>query len=213
MPYGKYRSRRRYSYKRRRGGSALKKATTALRKVRKLEKKQETKTHYIALFTQSNVTTAGVVGNIGFVAQGDATRDGNKISPYLLRITLHWLGDAAGVDDVYRSIIYWDTKTVKGATAAVTDVLMEANSLSMLKHDNRGRFIILYDQCFTGSNDASVRLSFIAKLRIKLNKSILYDGPLASDIVKNGLYMIHITNTSANHPDLSYTFQLDYNDN
>lgn len=212
--YRKYRGKRRRTYKRRRPYSGYAIAKTALKKVRKLEQKREIKEHLVGLTTLVNVTSAGVVGVIAFIPQGDGAgeRDGNKISPFLLNLNLRWIGDAVQDDEVMRTIIYTDTKTVKGATAAVTDVLTAANAMALIQTVNRGRFVIHYDECFTGSDDGNVRLSFVRKLRIRLTRSISFDGALASDVVKNGLYMINVTSTASNNPDVSYTFRLSYND-
>ncbi len=213
--YGPRRYKKR-NYKRRpyRRNNAYSLAKKAYSGVRALQKKEETKKHQVTLSSITDVLASGHMLAMHLIAQGDlgGARDGNKISPYALLLTFQWLGDALQTNDIFRTIVFRDKQQKDSADPVPLDVLEETSSLSLYNIDNHQRFKILYDECFTGSNDTNIQLSFVRKLRIKLSLPIIYGGAAATNIIKNGLYLFVISNATGNYPKFEYTWRLLYND-
>ncbi len=208
---------RRYKrgYKRKRyGSSSYSIAKKALSKVRKLEKKQEVKFISMPLTTIAAVPIAGDVRSISSIAQGDlvSTRDGDKISPFFFSLRYHWSGTAAAVDGVYRTIIFVDKRQVVSTIPTVAAVLEQTSPFSQYNGQNRGRFKILYDQVFTGTNDVALQQNFTGVISRKMSGNMMYTGAAATSWTQNGLFMINITNLAANQPAFLFTFRLYFND-
>ncbi len=209
MPNGRIVSFRKRGRKRKRKSMA----SLALSKVRKLERKQEVKMFDIAITIRSNIAATGVVESLALISQGDgvSSRDGLKLSPFALEMRFQWLGDAASVDDTYRTIIFRDRRQVASTVPTVASVLAESNPLSRLMIANRTRWKILYDETFSSSNDAAIRLSFVRLLRMKLSLPMEFSGTANTTISKNGLFMI-ILASSGSLPNFTFNCRLKYND-
>ncbi len=210
------RKRNRSSFRspKRRKMNASSTAKKALREVRKLQRKQEVKVHDVNAVIL-NVTTAGDVRNIALIAQGDGVnqRDGDRISPFWLNMRFQWVGDALGVVEVYRTIIFIDRRQVASTVPSVLTVLSAATPLAMINSQNRNRFSIIFDQTFTRPSDTSSRQSFVGIVKTKVNiQSMQWADATAATLTKNGLYMLNITNSSGNDPDFIFYARMFYND-
>lgn len=166
------------------------------------------------LTTIAMITTVGDVRTVSNISQGDALtqRDGEKVSPFFLTLRFQWRGQALGVNDIYRTIIFYDKRQVVSTTPAITAVLQELHPLAQYNTQNRGRFGIIYDQTFTGVNDTLLRNSFVGIINRKLNFPMQFAGATSTAVVKNGIFMINISNQGLNPPDFIFTLKLMYND-
>ncbi len=209
-----FRRRRTFSRKRKRTSSAISVANLALRKVRKLQRKTEVKYADIGLVTIASISTSGDVTAFSNVGQGDGVgqRDGDAISPFMLELNFQWFGTALAVTELYRTIIFIDRRQVESTTPSVATVLKSLDALSTIKGSVRTRFTILYDEMFTRPSANDVHQSFARSLRIKLNMQMRYKGVVSTDIVKNGLYMLNISNSTGNLPSFNFHSRLLYND-
>lgn len=211
---GRYRTRRGVSYgnfkKRRSGGGA---GVTALREVRKLKRNIEKKMVEWALADTTTAAT-GNVQNIALVSQGDGlqNRSGNSIAPYLLEFNMMWQGDVKATDDVFRLIIFRDNKQVNSTTPAVTAVLRATNVISMYNYGNKGRFQILFDECYTAPGDAAVRQMWVRKLRLQLKGKMGWTTNTDTSINSRGLYWLAITNQATDVPHMFWTARLHFTD-
>lgn len=205
---------RRRGFKRRRTGG-LSTAKLALKEVRKMKRRQEVKRDDKALISFGTVLNTGQITSLCDIAQGSgrSDRDGNRISPISLTIRYNWLGQAASTAEVYRIIVFRDKQQILATTPAVLDVLQSAGAISLYNEDFLGRFKILYDQMWTGANDANIRLSFVGLVKIRLTLPMVFAASASTDIVKNGLYIIAITNVASNAPTYVYSTRLSYYDN
>ncbi len=205
---------RRYSRKRkyRRGSSYA--ATLALKKVRRLEKKIEVKTHDRTPATIANVSNTGVVTDLALIAQGDGVgqRDGNYITPFRLQLNVRWAGVAASTTDIYRTIVFRDKRQEATVTPAVLAVLRDNEVISLYNTTTRKRFQILYDEVMTGPGDAAVLHSFALMINLKLYGRMGFQGTASTDINENGLYMLNISNLAANQLSVAYTSRVFFND-
>lgn len=188
-------------------------AKLALSKARKLEKKQEVKTHDKHLVSVGPVDAAGFVVSLCDIAQGNERfhRDGNQLSPFFLKMVISWIGQAAATSETYRLIIFRDKQQVQATTPTALELLVAPHPLSIINAGFRKRWKILFDRLYTGSNDANIRLSFTHTIGIKLRAPMLYAGTLSTDITKGGLYFFVTTNSAAG-PTFTYTSRLFYND-
>lgn len=202
--------------KKRRYGShnAMHVAKTALSKVRKLERKQEVKFFDNAVTNIATVNSTGDIRSLALIGEGNAvnSRDGEKISPFFLKLRLNWQGVTGGTTDIYRTIVFRDLRQIEGGTPAVSDILRDTSPVSQFNTDTRGRWKILYDETFTSANDSAIRLNFVTIVNVKLTLPMTFADGLATSISKNGLYMINISNLAANLPAINYSTRLFYND-
>lgn len=139
------------------------------------------------------------------IAQGVGTqqRVGNKILPVYLTWTMEAQNIAQNEPHMLRMMIYRDTQQVGDNTPGVTEVLDNANLLtvsapfSLLNTANAGRFRILYNRMFRledrDSGEATKHLKGTLKLRPNV---VQYNGSTAGDIERNGLYILWITNAN-----------------
>ncbi len=205
--------RRRFRRKRKRGGShtAYHLAQQAMKKVRRIEKQIEVKFFDIADTTQATIADAGTIVSLALIAQGNtrSTRDGNFISPFHLKMKIHWFGLAASTTELMRTIIFRDKRQDKEDDPTVPDVLAAPSVLAMFNAAHRKRWKILFDHTWTSPNDLAIRLNFFVDLRINLKLKMGFSGPATTDVNLNGLYMINIATET---PSLTFTTRLFYND-
>lgn len=184
--------------KSRRPRTALAKATSALRQVREMKSNQE-KNHEDFNVVFPDIDVAGDVLDVTAIAQGDANdqRVGLKMQAKNLGVRLIASGIVNALDSViYRILVVQDRRQEPGVTPTVGDVLEFLSVQSFLNISNLGRFNVLYDKNFYLAEIASDHNQFqrMHKINIRLNTPIRYIGALATDIAKNGIYLMAITN-------------------
>lgn len=205
------RKRRRFSSKK---GSAMLMARRALSGVRKLQRRAEVKSIDIGTTTIAAVGTAGDIRTLAAIVQGDASlnRDGDKIQPFYLKMRFRWLGTAASTSALYRTIIFRDLRQIESTVPMMLDVLAIASPLSQFARGARKRWKILFDQVFTGIDDAAIRSSFAGVLGLKLRLPMEFSGVANTTIKRNGLFMINITDLGANEPAFTFSSRMFFND-
>lgn len=204
--------RRRFSRKRKRGRGF---GRMALRKVRKLEQKIETKVFQTPFTTIADVTVGtGNIRSMLDLAQGltQTTRIGNNISPTSFVFRFQWVGQALGVNGLYRTLIFQDRRQVASTAPTILQVLNDERPLAQFNPVFKGRFKILYDSMFTGVSDSDFRQSFAGIVTRRMTGVIKWNGASGTSYLKNNIYMINVTNTTVNDPSLHYTFLFKYKD-
>lgn len=157
----------------------------------------------------------GAINLITNIAQGSdvGNRDGNSILVRSLNFKQVWR--IVGTTDTnVRTIIFLDTQNT-GSAPTVSDVLQAIGTvtapLSPLQVDHLTRYKILGDYKFILSvNDKSSRE--IARY-MKLYFHEKFTGPLATDIYKNALYVLNISDKIASVPTVEAYHRLGYYDN
>lgn len=179
-----------------------------------MKRRQEIKRDDKALISFGLVLNTGQITSLCDIAQGSGRdeRDGNRISPISLLVRWNWLGQAASTAEVYRIIIFRDKQQVLSTTPTVAQVLQSNGALSLYNEDFLSRWKILYDNMWSGANDANIRLSFIGVMRIKLTLPMIFAAVGDDTISKNGLYILAITNVASNAPTFVYSTRLSYYD-
>lgn len=190
-------------------------AKQALKIAKRLERKVERKMVEIGVASTAVIGATGIVTRFALIAQGDgiSSRQGNHINPTQLVLNFRWIGEPLSTNDVYRTIIFRDNKQILDTDPPVVGVLREARVMSLYALENRRRFRILYDQCFSAPGDAAVTQSFVVKLRLKLTGRMSFQTSVASSILDNGLYMLNISNLAgAFRPTVEFTSRMYYTD-
>ncbi len=207
--------RRRYKRRRyiRRGVGALSLAVKAIKGVRYIKGlvNSELMVHNDA--SQILPSTTGVSIHLTDIAQGDAntTRHGNQIKLKYIKLRMTLLKHATPVATFIRCLIVVDKQQEADTTPAIGNVLTSLVIDSAYDPANIGRFRILYDRVFTlvtGSSDYKFTQKYI-----KLNMSVRYNGVATSDIQKNGVYIMFLSDEATNTPTVNYNARLRFRDN
>ncbi len=152
------------------------------------------------------------------ILQGDggSSRDGNqvKIVGNLLKYTCTM--DSAATTSQLRVLLVLDKQT-NGVIAAAGDVLEDVTVfdgiISPYNLDNKYRFRILYDKVhlFQASGNRTIQ----GGKYIKMNERIRYDGVAGTiaDITSSSLFLMILSSTGANGPDITFINRVRYVDN
>lgn len=207
-----------YKYKKR---SVAKKANTALKLARKLNRAVEKK--YLNWQTVATSTTAGAIIHVTQIAQGDtsSTRDGNVCTLKSIRMK----GVLSGLDDlamVARVIIFQDLQQRPDTTPSVTDILLTADVYSCYNYPNSvKRFKVYYDKTWTINPEIAYNGTTVVgnQHTIPIDKwifpqkgksQIYFNGANNSDQQKNNFYYLFIGSDTNVSPLLN--FQLCFTD-
>jgi len=164
----------------------------------------------------TTVSTTGSVLPLSNVAQGDTdqTRDGNSIKPLYLfgraRMTLY----PSGGDTSLRVILLRDTQQTADTTPVIGDILDGSFALDFtlcpLNNESVGRYTILSDRTYTMYTDKPILTTI---LRVRLGGHIRFNGVNGTDIQKNGLYLLLVSNQATEVPTFQWAPRLTYTDN
>ena len=204
-------------FKKRRVGSGMNVGKTpsfaarkALTLVRRLQRAREIKNHDI-FFVGINIPTTGLIFPMADVAQGDTgvLRDGNSMNVFTVDLRWQMNLNVLDVSSSFRVLVFRDTRQVSGVAPVVLNVLQETRVISQLNSVFRTRFDIMYD--FTGViNTAapSVLGHFHKKVQVKVD----FTGSGATNVTKNGMYVLVICNEATNEPSFTRTHRILFND-
>jgi len=105
-----------------------------------------------------------------------------------------------------------DTQTVSDQTSLNwTDVFDNSSNLAMINRGSqRNRFKILYDQ--SAILDASEISGRHTKIYFPINKTIEYNGSANTDIQKNGVYGLVLSDDNTNQPAFNYYSRIYFRD-
>ncbi len=186
-------------------------AKKALKMVRKL--KRETR---LELKTKTlNVTTlfnnSGLIQDIPRIAEGVgfSGRTGIQIRLIDLEFKAWFFRNAVANTTFVRFMVFVDRRQESDSKTGVTNVLELADPTSPINNLNRKRYRVLRDRFFVliANRDASVM-----SMRIKLGFVQGYNGSATTDIEKNGVYLLILSNQATNQPTIHYSARLRYTD-
>lgn len=193
--------------------------TKKVNKLTKLVGKPEVK-HHSNYLSSVDITDKGNGTNQVFVvnapAQGDTdiSRDGDKLR--MLSLALRGNLIVADTTNVVRMIVF---QIYDGGVSGLLEDVIEASDSSgrqwrsPYKHDNAGKFKILYDRTYS-LGDAS-------KQQVTFNKLIRFSGKNAyvgflngtTTIQKNTVYVAFVSDSAAiSHPTMNIYYRLRYTD-
>ena len=161
----------------------------------------------------TTVSSTGVMTLLNGMAQNDTSsgRTGNSILMRNVHLRLGFEQAAAATLTTYRIILLWDTQQIGDTSPAVTDVLETASPYSPLATANAGRFKILKSWFFT-TDDNKTQTKLIECYK-DFRVHTRYNGVANTDIQKNGLYLLAISDQATNVPVYKYSWKVGYHDN
>lgn len=148
------------------------------------------------------VDSTGSVTLINGIARGDDIneRDGREVTMKSIQCTVQlYVTDTTGLDQSQRILVVYDKQT-NAAAPAVTDILTAATVFSPRNLENRKRFTVLMDRCYTLNASAESGSSRLFKWYRRLRHPITFNSGNAgtvADIVTGGLYVVLIGNRAA----------------
>lgn len=164
----------------------------------------------------TTVSSTGTVLPLSNVAQGDTdqSRDGSSIKPLYLygktRMTLY----NAGGDTNLRVMVFQDNQQVSDTSPSISDVLDGSYALDFtmcpLNNNTVGRYSILMDKNYTLYTDKPI---LVSEIKLTLTGHIRYNGANGTDIQKNGLYILLVSNQATEVPTFQFAPRLTYTDN
>lgn len=162
--------------------------------------------------TSNNVMLNGI-------AQGDNIMDRTGNSCLLKRLDIRGYvqmnSASAANDQGVRIAVVVDTQQISDDTAiAFQDVFEAVQPLTSFLQDSQlGRFTVLYDKVFHLSDLAgSFRKEFSVSVPLGLHAR--YNGTAATDIQKNGIWMLTVSDEAAtSYPRVVYNARLRFHDN
>lgn len=167
--------------------------------------------------TGVNVVGTGTVYHLSNILQGDtsSSREGNSVKLSSIYVTGSiGLGTGATSSQRVRLILFRDNDN-QGALPTVTSVLLSALISSPMALTNPGRFSVLMDKTYMVYTANSGPSSLSVKKYIKNKYHIKYGGNAGTiaDARTGNLFLLAISDTTANDPFLVYDVRLRYIDN
>lgn len=161
-----------------------------------------------------NQSTTESVHYLNALAQGDtdASRDGNSVlmNTVSIRGTVSYNSAGATAQRV-RIVLLQDKQQISDTVPTYTSVFETSSVIAPLNSDFVGRYNILYDKVF--SLNASFGFQRQFSFGKYLNQHARFNGPLSSDIQRNGLYLMVISDQATNGPEVDLYSRLNYYDN
>lgn len=208
MPYRKY-VKRRVTYKRRpyRSKRRFNYGKAAYRMLKK-----NTEVKYFTVNTNGTEINSDAELDLDMtaIAQGDTntSREGIKITAKSLYIRGTLV--QTGQDSVCRMVAFIDRQQVADSDPTISQVYGDGTIPPVYAASNllySGRFQILMDKMFAldASDKPNINLNYYIKLNKGKGVNVRYNGSTATDIQKNGIYVMFISNvTAANTGPLFY---------
>lgn len=170
--------------------------------------------HYVTTATVTPDNTTGSVINLVATAQGDSDvgeREGNSIFLRNLLIRLAITQNATATSTFYRIMVVQDTQQIGDTAPTIGNVLNTASTLSSLNTGTAGRFKIIKNWFFSTDDFKSNtrNIEYYKDMRVHVR----YNGSAASDIQKNGFYLMMLSDQATNTPSITYNCKIGYHDN
>lgn len=161
-------------------------------------------------------TTSGAITQLSVIAQGDTegTRDGRSVKLKSLSGRLSFTLDSMATETRLRCIIFKKIN-VNLIAPVVADILTNVNIQGLRNLNNTKNIKIYYDKTF--DMNTNERKEKGMKCFFKLNSKQIYEtanaGGDATDLERNGIYMMTLSDEAMNAPTVSGYFRLRYIDN
>ena len=104
-----------------------------------------------------------------------------------------------------------DKQQIGDTPPAVSDILETVSPLSPLATATVGRFTIMKNWFFT--TDDTKSQTRIIECYKQFRPHAKYNGVANTDIQKNGLYLVLLSDQSTNTPRIDFTWKVGYHDN
>lgn len=160
-------------------------------------------------YNNTTVANTAIFTQLNNIAQGDgqSARTGNSILMKRLHRTEFTILTGSA-NAVVREILFLDKQQIADTTPTVTDILESASPYALLNKLTKYRFQILEDNFYTLSTAA--RPTRTMRSSKYLHKHAKYNGTASTDIEKNGLYKMIISDVAVG---IGGSYRLYYHDN
>lgn len=191
-------------------------ATNALKGVAYLKGLVNSERMYFDCNDTQGPTYNGAITLLSGIATGDddGARTGNSILARSLYLNFSSTINASATTTLVRLIVFMD-KMNTGTAPTVADILSTPGNgyapLCPLNVDHTSRYKVLMDKKLTLSINGS-RIARTIKY-VPLMTHIKYTGVNATDVYKNNIYVLYITDQLANTPLVNLCSRLGYHDN
>lgn len=168
--------------------------------------------HYDRAETAVAISSAGAMTNLVQIGSGDQSnqRTGNSVllrnHLFRLRVTKN----ASASTTIFRYMIVQDTQQISDTSPTVGDVLDTVDVDSPLNLANSGRFKILVNKTIMLHANSPMYHKESYK---SMYLHIKFNGTAPTDIQKNGLYLLTISDQPTNTPVIDLWSRLGYRDN
>lgn len=161
----------------------------------------------------TTVPNTGVITLLNGMAQNDTSsgRTGNSILMRNVFLRLVLTQHPNAVSTVYRVMLVLDKQQVSDTSPTITNILETFSPLAPLATASVGRFKIMKNWFFT--TDDTKSQTRILELYKQFRFHTKYNGTTNTDIQKNGLYLVVLTDQGVNTPTLDFTWKVGYHDN
>lgn len=155
------------------------------------------------------------VSHLTDIAQGDgdAARTGNSL--YVRSVSSH-LTISQNASATFTRMTVWliqDTQQVGDTNPAYADIFETASPDTFLNTDTVGRFTILWRRSYCMSAAATEQFQINISKPLRLH--VRYNGTASSDVQRNGLYLVAISDNlvATNPPSIQGQIRVSYHDN
>ncbi len=195
-------------------GSALSVANKALRATKYLKGLVNSEMHIQQLTIAQTVVAAGSVVSIVGISEGDSQfqRNGLVILLKYVKLKLGGVMHASATDTIIRVILFVDLQQQSDAVPTVTDVLQSSSVNAFYQAGQMGRFRILYDKAIPMSAVGS-SANWHIDLHIPVKLHVKYNGTAATDLQKNGIFLLLVADEATNVPTVDGETRVGFHDN
>ncbi len=177
------------------------------------QSKPELKTDYIAAHTITP-NDSGEIEQLSLVAQGasQSQRTGLDIMAQEIHLRGSWISIIASVH--CRVIMFVDTRQEIDSKSTVAEVLEEVNTFSAMNTVRGKRYRVLFDSffhLFAPSLSVGPQIK-IFNVKKKLNFRISFNGTLATDVEKNNIWLLTISDQATNTGNFRFSVLFSYTD-
>lgn len=207
-------------------GKGPRKTGTLTQQVKSLQRfvntlKPEVKYHEVGI-SGTNITTTGSVFHLSNIAQGDtvATRTGNSILVTDLVVKGSFSSYTGSAAVSFRIAIVVDKQQIADTSPSAgdifTDAVATANPVTAVPSvATAERFRILWmSKLYNGgalANTANTQIPFYEVAK-KMNLKVSFNGTASTDIEKNGIYFVFLTDDGANTVDYNGLCRIAFTD-
>lgn len=158
-------------------------------------------------------TSSGSITALSNIPQGDTmgSRHGNSVLAKSLTFKGLVTHNQSATNTLTTMYIIQDKQQVSDTAPAVADIFDVATygPIGVLNANNVGRFKILVKKKLIQDGSRVISLDFFKKM----NTHLRFNGTAGTDVQKGGLYLVLISNQTANPPSVQYLSRLGYYDN
>ncbi len=142
------------------------------------------------------LTTTGSISTLSDIGQGitEHLRIGEETRLLSVRLRIAYVNAPEDLATFTRLILFRDTVTANPDVNGVINGVLETNEItSMVRQDNKRRFVILFDKVLNVNkhNTTQIYRTFYLNLR---NVKATYDGPANTDTKRGHLYLLFLCN-------------------